>query len=80
MEKSNNSNSKRRPVKALILADIKKRGSETKNETVLLKGLDVKNALRRINTKALGEQISDDNAVDLATLMRKFVDDVNKLL
>lgn len=72
---------KKRPNKSFILRMAEFRGHMTCNEKVQLEGLTVKNALQRINTKAMSEtQFTAVQCEALKRVMKAFVKEINTIL
>lgn len=71
---------RKRPSKSFIQELAEYRGFMTSNQKLALKGLGVKNALQRINTRALNESFSTADCKAITAIMAKFVNDVSMLL
>ncbi len=75
---------RKRPNKKFIEQMAKFRGHMTGNEKTLLSGLEVKNALQRINNRAMAEDVNLNftgaENVALQDLMKAFVKGVNQVL
>lgn len=75
---------KKRPNKSYILSMAQFKGGITENERTQLSTLTVKNAMQRINNKAMSEvesnQLTYEQNVALQILIAKFVNDVDNVL
>ena len=71
---------KKRPNKTFIQQMAEFRGHMTENEKTQLKTLEVKNALQRINNRAMSEKLEEDQNMELVVAMREFLKAVNKTL
>ena len=71
---------KKRPNKTFIQQMAEFRGHMTGNEKTQLKGLEVKNALQRVNNRAMNEKFDSKQNKELQKLMADFVKGVNAVL
>lgn len=71
---------KKRPNKTFIQQMAEFRGHMTGNEKTQLKGLEVKNALQRVNNRAMDEKFDSKQNKELQKLMADFVKGVNAIL
>ena len=71
---------KKRPNKTFIQQMAEFRGHMTGNEKTQLKGLEVKNALQRVNNRAMDEKFDSKQNKELQKLMADFVKGVNAVL
>jgi hypothetical protein len=71
---------KKRPNKTFIQQMAEFRGHMTGNEKTQLKGLEVKNALQRINNRAMDEKFDSKQNAQLQKLMAEFVKGVKSVL
>ena len=71
---------KKRPNKTFIQQMAEFRGHMTGNEKTQLKGLEVKNALQRINNRAMDEKFDSKQNAKLQKLMAEFVKGVTAVL
>jgi hypothetical protein len=71
---------KKRPNKTFIQQMAEFRGHMTGNEKTQLKGLEVKNALQRINNRAMDEKFDSKQNAQLQKLMTEFVKGVKSVL
>ena len=71
---------KKRPNKTFIQQMAEFRGHMTENEKTQLSGLEVKNALQRINNRAMDEKFDSKQNVKLQKLMAEFVKGVATVL
>ena len=71
---------KKRPNKTFIQQMAEFRGHMTGNEKTQLKGLEVKNALQRVNNRAMDEKLSDKQNLELQKAMDAFVKSIDKVL
>jgi len=73
---------RKRPNKTFIQQMVEFRGHMTGSEKTQLAGLDVKNALQRVNNRAMSEDATFSGAenMELQKLMKEFVRGVNALL
>lgn len=76
--------SRKRPNKSFIMKMVAFRGNMTGNEKTLLTGLEVKNALQRVNNRAMDEDVNENftgtQNAELQRLMKEFVRGVNEVL
>lgn len=71
---------KKRPNKTFIQQMVEFRGHMTENEKTQLKSLEVKNALQRINNRAMSEKLEESENLVLQKAMAEFIKVVNKTL
>ena len=71
---------RKRPNKTFIQQMVEFRGHMTGNEKTQLKGLEVKNALQRVNNRAMDEKFDSKQNKELEKLMADFVKGVNTIL
>ena len=71
---------KKRPNKTFIQQMAEFRGHMTENEKTQLKSLEVKNALQRINNRAMSEKLEESENLVLQKAMAEFIKVVNKTL
>jgi hypothetical protein len=71
---------KKRPNKTFIQQMAEFRGHMTENEKTQLSGLEVKNALQRVNNRAMDEKFDSKQNKELQKLMTDFVKGVNAVL
>jgi hypothetical protein len=71
---------KKRPNKTFIQQMAEFRGHMTENEKTQLSGLEVKNALQRINNRAMDEKFDSKQNAQLQKLMTEFVKGVKSVL
>lgn len=71
---------RKRPNKTFIQKMAEFRGHMTGNEKTQLKGLEVKNALQRVNNRAMGEKFDSKQNKEIQKLMVDFVKGVNAVL
>jgi hypothetical protein len=71
---------KKRPNKTFIQQMAEFRGHMTENEKTQLSGLEVKNALQRVNNRAMDEKFDSKQNVKLQKLMAEFVKGVTAVL
>lgn len=75
---------KKRPNKSYILSMAHFKGGISENERTQLATLTVKNAMQRINNKAMSEvetnKLSNEENIALQILIAKFVADIDKVL
>ncbi len=75
---------KKRPNKSYILSMVQFKGSINENERTQLATLTVKNAMQRINNKAMAEkeenQLTVEQNIALQILISKFVNDIDQVL
>lgn len=71
---------KKRPNKTFIQQMAEFRGHMTENEKTQLSGLEVKNALQRVNNRAMDEKFDSKQNKELQKLMADFVKGVNAVL
>ena len=71
---------KKRPNKTFIQQMAEFRGHMTENEKTQLSGLEVKNALQRVNNRAMDEKFDSKQNVKLQKLMADFVKGVTAVL
>jgi hypothetical protein len=75
---------KKRPNKSYILSMAHVKGGISENERTQLATLTVKNAMQRVNNKAMSEveanQLSDEQNIALQMMIAKFVNDVEQIL
>jgi len=71
---------RKRPNKTFIQQMAEFRGHMTENEKTQLKGLEVKNALQRINNRAMDEKLSNEQNLELQKAMDMFVKSIDKVL
>ena len=71
---------KKRPNKTFIQQMAEFRGHMTGNEKTQLKGLEVKNALQRVNNRAMDEKFDSKQNAQLQKLMAEFVKGVKSVL
>jgi hypothetical protein len=71
---------KKRPNKTFIQQMAEFRGHMTENEKTQLSGLEVKNALQRVNNRAMDEKFDSKQNAKLQKLMAEFVKGVTAVL
>lgn len=71
---------RKRPNKTFIQQMADFRGHMTGNEKTQLRGLEVKNALQRVNNRAMDEKFDSKQNKELQKLMADFVKGVNAIL
>jgi hypothetical protein len=71
---------KKRPNKTFIQQMAEFRGHMTENEKTQLSGLEVKNALQRVNNRAMDEKFDSKQNAKLQKLMSEFVKGVTAVL
>lgn len=71
---------RKRPNKTFIKKMAAFRGYETCNEKTMLVGIEVKNALQRVNNRAFDESIKATDCAAIKKLMREFVKGVSQVL
>jgi len=71
---------KKRPNKTFIQQMAEFRGHMTENEKTQLSGLEVKNALQRVNNRAMDEKFDSKQNAKLQKLMAEFVKGVTGVL
>ena len=71
---------KKRPNKTFIQQMAEFRGYMTENEKTQLKSLEVKNAMQRVNNRAMAEKFSDEQNAELLKAMSDFVKNIDKVL
>lgn len=71
---------KKRPNKTFIQQMAEFRGHMTENEKTQLSGLEVKNALQRVNNRAMDEKFDSKQNAKLQKLMADFVKGVTAVL
>jgi hypothetical protein len=71
---------KKRPNKTFIQQMAEFRGHMTENEKTQLKSLEVKNAMQRVNNRAMDEKLEELQNIALQVVMIEFVNKVNKIL
>ena len=71
---------RKRPNKTFIQQMADFRGHMTENEKTQLSGLEVKNALQRVNNRAMDEKFDSKQNKELEKLMADFVKGVNTIL
>lgn len=71
---------RKRPNKTFIQQMADFRGHMTENEKTQLSGLEVKNALQRVNNRAMDEKFDSKQNKELQKLMADFVKGVNAVL
>ena len=71
---------KKRPNKTFIQQMAEFRGHMTENEKTQLKTLEVKNSLQRVNNRAMGDKLEEQQNSELQKLMTEFVKDVNAIM
>ena len=71
---------KKRANRTQITEQATERGYMTHNEQVMLKSLDVKNALQRINTRAFDGELKVKQCAEVKRLMTAFVKSINEII
>ena len=75
---------KKRPNKSYILSMAQIKGGISENERTQLATLTVKNAMQRVNNKAMSDkeeiQLTDEQNIALQMMIAKFVNDVEQIL
>lgn len=75
---------KKRPNKSYILSMAQFKGGISENERTQLATLTVKNAMQRINNKAMSDnennQLSNEQNIAIQILIAKFVSDIEKVI
>jgi hypothetical protein len=71
---------KKRPNKTFIQQMAEFRGHMTENEKTQLKSLEVKNAMQRVNNRAMDEKLTNEQNAELLKLMGDFVKNIDKVL
>ena len=75
---------RKRPNKKFIEATVALRGYMTGNEKSQLTSLEVKNAMQRVNNRAMSDDVNDNftgaENEALQKLMKRFVKDINAVI
>jgi hypothetical protein len=75
---------RKRPNKKFIEATVALRGYMTGNEKTQLASLEVKNAMQRVNNKAMSDSVVDNfnsaECKELISLMKRFVKDIDNVI